>query len=132
MRTNPTKRDIQRTFLVLAGISGALAVATGALGAHALEKTLSDDMLDVYHTGARYHMYHTLALFGVALLWKYVQNVWVKSAGWLFAAGIVIFSGTLYLLAITGITKLGMITPLGGVSFIAGWLCLALGAAKRS
>jgi uncharacterized membrane protein YgdD (TMEM256/DUF423 family) len=117
---------VEKTFLLLAGLLGALAVGLGAFGAHALADRLSESMLSIYETGVRYHFYHTLALLGVAV----VMNRWPNSgvtvaAGWLFVAGIVIFSGSLYLLAFTGVRWLGAITPIGGVAFIAGWLCLA-------
>jgi uncharacterized membrane protein YgdD (TMEM256/DUF423 family) len=116
---------MEKTFLLLASIFGALAVALGAFGAHALESRLSAEMLSIYETGARYHFYHALALLGVvAVISRWPESgagVW---AGWLFVIGIVIFSGSLYLLAFTGIRWLGAITPIGGAALIAGWLCL--------
>src|ERR1044071_9390539 len=120
---------MERTFFALASILGGLAVALGAFGAHALKARLSADMLQIFETGVRYHFYHALALGLVVVAIQY----WPKTnlptlAGWLFIAGIVIFSGSLYLLAITGIRWLGAITPIGGVAFIAGWACLALAA----
>ena len=117
---------MEKTFLLLASNLGTLAVALGAFGAHALESRISADLLSTYETGARYHFYHVLALLGVAaVLARWPAAGAAVAAGWLFVIGIVIFSGSLYLLAFTGVRWLGAITPIGGVAFIAGWLCLA-------
>jgi uncharacterized membrane protein YgdD (TMEM256/DUF423 family) len=117
---------MEKTFLLLASILGALAVALGAFGAHALESRLSADLLSTYEIGVRYHFYHVLALLGVAaVLARWPTAGVAVAAGWLFVIGIVIFSGSLYLLAFTGVRWLGAITPIGGVAFIAGWICLA-------
>ena len=122
---------MEKTFLLLASIFGALGVALGAFGAHALENRLSADLLSTYETGVRYHFYHVLALLGVvAVLVRWPTSNIAVAAGWLFVIGIVIFSGTLYLLAFTGVRWLGAITPIGGVAFIAGWVCLALAALR--
>lgn len=116
---------MEKTFLLLAGILGALGVALGAFGAHALENRLSADLLSTYEVGVRYHFYHALALLGVvAVISRWPQAGSAVWAGWLFVIGIVIFSGSLYILAFTGIRWLGAITPIGGVAFIAGWVCL--------
>ena len=120
---------MERTFFMLASLLGGLAVALGACGAHALEARISVDLLATYETGVKYHFYHALALFAVA----FAISRWPGSnmpviAGWLFVAGILIFSGSLYLLALTGTRWLGAITPIGGVAFIAGWILLALSA----
>ena len=117
---------MDRLFFGLAALFGALAVALGAFGAHALESRLSEAMLATFETGVRYNFYHALALVAVVV----AVNRWPNSslptvAGWLFVAGIVIFSGSLYILALSGVRWLGAITPIGGVAFIAGWLCLA-------
>src|SRR3954471_2222527 len=120
---------MEKTFLLLAGILGALAVALGAFGAHALEGRLSEALLNTYEVGVRYHFYHVLALLGVvAVINRWPDSGVAVAAGWLFVIGIVIFSGSLYLLAFTGVRWLGAITPIGGVAFIAGWLCLAWAA----
>lgn len=120
---------MERTFFVLASLLAGLGVALGAFGAHALESRLTADLLQTYETGVRYHFYHALGLAVVALaVARWPQAGLAVWAGWLFVAGIVIFSGSLYLLAFTGVRWLGAITPLGGVAFIAGWLCLALAA----
>jgi uncharacterized membrane protein YgdD (TMEM256/DUF423 family) len=118
-----------RTFLLLGALSAFLAVALGAFGAHALRSRLSPDMLAVFETGVRYQMYHALALLLVDALLPRMGGWLVVTAGWLFTAGIVVFSGSLYVLALTGVTWLGAITPLGGLAFLAGWACLALAAA---
>jgi uncharacterized membrane protein YgdD (TMEM256/DUF423 family) len=122
---------MERIFFVLAALFGGLAVALGAFGAHALEARLTPRLLEIFETGVRYHFYHALALIAVVVaLGRWPQSNLPVIAGWLFVAGIVIFSGSLYLLALTGIRWLGAITPIGGVAFIAGWLCLALAAGR--
>ena len=119
---------MDRTFAALGALSAGLAVAAGAFGAHALKGHLSPEDLAVFETGARYQMYHALALLAVA----WAASRWpvpsVSAAGWLFVAGTVLFSGSLYALALSGIRWLGAVTPLGGVAFLAGWACLAVGA----
>jgi uncharacterized membrane protein YgdD (TMEM256/DUF423 family) len=121
-----------RLFLILAAVSGFIAVGAGAFGAHALRARLGPELLGVFETGVRYQMYHALAL--VAAAW--VVNRWPGPlagwAGWLFVAGTVVFSGSLYALALSGIRWLGAVTPLGGVCFLAGWICLALAAGRAS
>ncbi|HEX5387480.1 MAG TPA: DUF423 domain-containing protein [Gemmatimonadales bacterium] len=118
------------TFFVLGALSAFISVAAGAFGAHGLRGRLSADLLAVFETGARYQMYHALALLAVswaATRWPGSLVLW---AGWLFVTGTVLFSGSLYLLALTGTRWLGAVTPLGGLAFLAGWLCLALAAAR--
>jgi uncharacterized membrane protein YgdD (TMEM256/DUF423 family) len=122
---------MEKTFLLMASLFGGLAVALGAFGAHALESRMSAELLSTYEVGVRYHFYHALALLGVvAVISRWPEAGAAVWAGWLFVAGIVIFSGSLYILAFTGIRWLGAITPIGGVAFIAGWLCLAWVALK--
>lgn len=104
----------------------AVAVALGAFGAHALKARLSPDMLAVFETGVRYHVYHALGLFAVAWVADKHPGQLVQLSGWALTLGIVVFSGSLYALSFTGIRWLGAITPLGGVSFIAGWVLLFL------
>ena len=117
---------MDKTFLLLASLLSALAVALGAFGAHALESRMSADLLGTFEVGVRYHFYHALALLGVvAVISRWPEANAAVWAGWLFVVGIVIFSGSLYILAFTGIRWLGAITPIGGVAFIAGWICLA-------
>lgn len=113
--------------LLTAALSGLTAVGFGAFGAHGLKAHLSADMLAVYQTGVQYHLYHTLALLAVALLSLHApRQALLKWSGWLLVAGIVSFSGSLYVLAISGARWLGMLTPIGGVAFITGWLLLAI------
>lgn len=116
-----------RLFLTLATASGFLAVALGAFGAHALKDHLDAWARGVYETAVLYHFVHTLALLGVALLCRAGQpRRMLVAAGWAFAVGLVAFSGSLYLLSVTGVRWLGAVTPLGGVAFLLGWLLLLL------
>jgi uncharacterized membrane protein YgdD (TMEM256/DUF423 family) len=117
---------MERTFFALAAIFGGLAVALGAFGAHALESRLGPDLLGTFEVGVRYQFYHALALFSVVMaLSRWPNSSLPAVAGWLFVAGTVIFSGSLYLLVFRGARWLGAITPIGGVAYIAGWICLA-------
>lgn len=119
-----------RVFTLLGALSALLAVAAGAFGAHGLRARLSAEMLAVFEVGVRYQMYHALALIGVAWVLSLRPSRLAVAAGWLFAGGTACFSGTLYLLALSGERMLGAVTPLGGVMFLAGWTCLALAAWK--
>ncbi len=111
--------------LILAGFAGLTAVAAGAFGAHALRASLSPDLLAIYQTGALYHLVHAVALFGTALLGRAANVAAIAgAAGVAFAVGILLFSGSLYVLAMTGTRWLGAITPIGGVSFMIGWALL--------
>ncbi|MDD2052697.1 DUF423 domain-containing protein [Pseudomonas putida] len=121
-----------RSFLMLAAFFGFTGVALGAFAAHGLKARLSAEYLAIFHTGVTYQLVHTLALFGVALLAAHLPGRLVTWAGVAFAIGIVLFSGSLYVLTLTGIGKLGIITPLGGVAFLLGWLCLGLAAWRLS
>jgi uncharacterized membrane protein YgdD (TMEM256/DUF423 family) len=122
---------MERVFLALGSVSGGLAVALGAFGAHVLKSRLATDMLANFETGVRYQMYHALALLAVAwAITHWPGSRLARAAGWLFAAGSLLFSGSLYVLALTGIRWLGAITPLGGVAFVAGWFCLFLAAIR--
>ena len=115
---------MDRTFILAGAVAGLIAVGFGAFGAHGLRGRLSPDMLAVFETGVRYQMYHALALLLTAALATQFEGKAIVAAGWLFVTGIVLFSGSLYLLAVTGITILGAITPIGGVAFLAGWASL--------
>ncbi|MBV9546419.1 MAG: DUF423 domain-containing protein [Chloroflexi bacterium] len=120
---------MDRLFISLGAVSGFLAVAAGAFGAHALRDRLSADMLQVFQTGATYQMYHALALVAVGILlarYSIDGSPWLTASGWLFVAGSLLFSGSLYALSLSGTTWLGAITPLGGLAFLAGWLALAI------
>lgn len=113
-------------WLVSGAMAGAIAVALGAFGAHAMKSKVSVDLLGIFETGVRYHMYHTLALLAVAWAATRWPGPWVNAAGWLFVAGIVVFSGSLYVMTFTGARWLGAVTPIGGLCFIAGWIALAV------
>ncbi|MCY1452225.1 hypothetical protein D3C76_772870 [compost metagenome] len=117
-----------RTFLMLAAFFGFTGVALGAFAAHGLKNRLSSEYLAIFHTGVNYQLVHTLALFAVALLAAHLPGRLVTWAGSLFCVGIVLFSGSLYVLTLTGVSKLGMVTPFGGLAFLAGWFCLGLAA----
>ena len=110
----------------------AVGVLLGAFGAHGLQDRLGPDSLAVFETGVRYHLYHALGLIAVAWAWTRWRNAWTDAAGWFFIFGIVLFSGSLYLLAVTGARWLGAVTPLGGVAFIAGWVALAVAVLRDS
>ena len=119
---------MDRLFFSLGAASALLAVAAGAFGAHALHSRLSTEYLAVFETAARYQMYHALGLVAVAWAVSRWPTGMAQWAGWLFVAGTVLFSGSLYGLALTGTRWLGAITPFGGVAFLVGWFCLALSA----
>ena len=121
---------MHKNFLLAAAILGFLGVAFGAFGAHALRSRLTPEMLGVFEIGVRYQMYHVFALLAVAAaIGHFGQTRLLLIAGWAFLAGVVIFSGSLYALALTGTTMLGAITPIGGLGFLIGWACLAFFAA---
>ena len=114
--------------LMLASLSGFTGVALGAFAAHGLRGKLPENLLNAFQTGVSYQLWHTMALIGVALLLlRGPDSALLKTSGVLFALGIVLFSGSLYLLALSGLGKLGMITPLGGVTWLVAWFCLGLG-----
>jgi uncharacterized membrane protein YgdD (TMEM256/DUF423 family) len=115
-------------FLFLGSINAMLAVALGAFGAHMLKDKLSEKMLGVFETGVHYHMIHAIGLIVIAILIKSasVSSTLPTWSGWLIMSGIVLFSGSLYALSLSGITKLGIITPFGGVAFLAGWLLIVI------
>lgn len=122
---------MHKLFLQFSAISGSLAVALGAFGAHALKnKLVASNTLDTYQTAVQYQFYHTLALLGIGLLaLKYPSN-WINYSGYGMMIGIIIFSGSLYVLCFSGIKWLGAITPIGGLAFIAGWIFLFLSIFK--
>jgi uncharacterized membrane protein YgdD (TMEM256/DUF423 family) len=140
---------MEQAFLVLGSIFGLVGVALGAFGAHALRRRISAERLASFETGVRYHLIHAVAIFAVVLVgrWRYATVVggdasgfaattyfgsiggWAIAAGWLFVAGIVLFSGSLYVLAITGERRWGAVTPIGGSCWIAAWALLAIAAA---
>lgn len=109
---------------------GALGVALGAFGAHGLKTRVSAEMVAIWETAARYHVLHALALLATGWAGERWPGAYGTAAGWLFLAGIVLFSGSLYGLALTGVRALGAITPIGGLCLIAGWVCLAVAATR--
>lgn len=120
------EQSMAKIFITLASLSAMLAVALGAFGAHALKGRLDEYALGVFQTAVQYHFYHSLALLAVGVLAvSQPQTVLLKTSGWMFFLGILVFSGSLYLLSTTGVRWLGAITPLGGLAFLAGWACLA-------
>lgn len=120
-----------KTFIVIGAVAMALGVILGAFGAHGLKNKLTADLLAVYQTGVEYHLYHALGLILVGVLInQFPQVSGLHTGGWLLLAGILIFSGSLYVLAISGIRWLGAITPIGGTAFIAGWLWIAWSLAR--
>ena len=116
-------------FIAIGALFGLLAVALGAFGAHALRSRLAAEQLAVFQTGVQYQMYHALALIGVGV-WLKMQpgRGLLTSAGWLFVVGIVLFSGSLYILTLSGQRKFGAITPLGGLAMMVGWLLVLVSA----
>ena len=123
---------MDRLFFALGALSAFIAVGAGAFGAHALRARLDPRMLSVFETGARYQMYHALGLMAVAWAVTRWPGPWAERAGWLFVAGTLLFSGSLYALAVSGIRWLGAVAPLGGIAFLAGWICLLLAARSTS
>jgi len=124
---------MERLFFSIASLLGGVAVALGAFGAHAMRGKVAENLLANYETGVRYHFYHALALFAVVIaIQRWPTSSLPTIAGWLFIIGIAIFSGSLYVMAFTGLRWLGAITPIGGVALIGGWICLLLVAWRSS
>ena len=122
---------MDRTFLLIGAALGFLGVALGAFGAHALKSRLSPEMLAVFETGVRYQMYHAFAVLIVAAGIGHIGNArLLVIAGWFFFAGILLFSGSLYALALTSVGMLGAITPIGGLLFLIGWLLLIVNSGR--
>ncbi len=120
-----------KLFITLASLSGMLAVILGAFGAHALKARLDQYSQGVWETAVQYHFYHALALLAVGIVaLGQPQSTLLRSSGWLFLLGTLVFSGSLYLLALTGTRWLGAVTPIGGLAFIGGWACLAVASWK--
>lgn len=121
---------VERLFFGLGAASAFIAVALGAFAAHGLKTRLGADLLAAFETGVRYQMFHALGLLAVAWACTRWPGALVTASGWLFVAGTVLFSGSLYALALTGVRGLGIVTPFGGLAFLAGWLCLAWAAIR--
>jgi uncharacterized membrane protein YgdD (TMEM256/DUF423 family) len=121
---------VNRTLLTVAATLGFTAVLLGAFGAHGLRDRVAPPLMEIYRTGVLYHLVHALAVLGVAIAADRLRRP--RLVAGLFAGGIVIFSGTLYLLAITGVMRLGAITPIGGVLLLAGWAALIVESFRRS
>lgn len=120
-----------KLFITLAALSGMFAVIFGAFGAHGLRGKLDNYAMGVFETAVQYHFYHALALLAVGIIaLSQPHTTLLKSSGWLFLLGTLIFSGSLYILALSGVKWLGAVTPLGGLAFIAGWACLAVASWK--
>ena len=122
---------MDRLFLGIGAVAGLTAVALGAFAAHGLKGRLPADLFDVFEVGARYHMYHALALLGVAWASTRWPGGATTAAGWLFLAGIVLFSGSLYVLALSDVKAFGVVTPFGGIAFLVGWVWLAVSVLRR-
>ncbi len=120
-----------KKFLLAGAVFMALAVLLGAFGAHALKTQLSPEMLAIYKTGVEYHFYHALGLLIIGLIAFHIPSRWLNWAGICLIAGIFLFSGSLYVLSISGIKAFGAITPLGGLAFVTGWVFLAIGILKH-
>ncbi len=117
-----------KTFVIVGSLNALFAVALGAFGAHGLKSKVTVEQLAIWQTGVQYHLFHALGLILLGILLQLLpQPELLRTSGWLLLAGVVLFSGSLYLLVLTGTRQLGMITPVGGVAFLLGWLLLALG-----
>ena len=124
---------MQNIFLLIGSIIGALSVAIGAFGAHGLKTfLLANERTETFETAVKYQFYHAFALLIVGLLMLHIENRLLNYAGWSFLAGIIIFSGSLYALCLTGIKVLGAITPIGGVAMIAGWILMAVAVYQKN
>lgn len=120
-----------KLLLALGAAFAAAAVVLGAFGAHALRSRLGADALALYQTAVQYHFWHALGLLAAGLACvHFPESVWLRAAGWLLAAGIVLFSGSLYVLALSGQKWLGAVTPFGGVALILGWIAFAVGVLR--
>lgn len=118
---------MQKFFMLFAAASALLATMLGALGSHALRERIDINMINVYQTGVQYQFYHSLALLLLSVILFHLINHWLYAAGYAFIVGTLLFSGSLYLLSVTGIKSIGIITPCGGLAFIAGWFMLFIG-----
>lgn len=123
--------DMQKWMLFITALMGGLAVAAGAFGAHALKRKLDVEMLAAFEVGVRYQMYHALAIGLAVFVSTLTAGHFVQLAAWFFLLGTIVFSGSLYILTLTGVRTWGAITPIGGLLLIGGWLCLAIAAFEK-
>jgi uncharacterized membrane protein YgdD (TMEM256/DUF423 family) len=122
-----------KLFLILGGINAALVVMLGAFGVHGLKAKLTAEMLAVYQTGVHYHLFHALGLLAVGLVATQIaDSIYLKWSGWLMVVGIILFSGSLYVLSVSGLRWLGAVTPFGGFSFIVAWVLFVIAILKTS
>lgn len=120
-----------KLFISLGCLNAFLSIGLGAFAAHILENKLTPEMLSVFETGAQYHFYHALGLLIVGIIALHLtDSSWLRTAGWLMQAGIILFSGSLYILSLSGVRWFGAITPLGGICFLASWVVLAIAVLK--
>jgi uncharacterized membrane protein YgdD (TMEM256/DUF423 family) len=119
-------------WFAVGAIAAAIGITFGAFGAHALKSRVTEDLLSIFEVGVRYQMYHALALLAVAWADERWPGSLLNASGWLFVLGILLFSGSLYLMTLTGARWLGAVTPLGGLCFILGWIALAIAALRAS
>lgn len=122
---------MSKTWIEIGAILLTLAVIIGAFGAHGLKSKISPEMLQIYKTGVEYHFYHALGILIIAVIGMHLQSNLIMWSGICMFAGIVLFSGSLYVMAVTGVKWLGAVTPIGGLSFVAGWILLFLAAFKH-
>jgi uncharacterized membrane protein YgdD (TMEM256/DUF423 family) len=128
---------MHKTFLIIASLLAALGVVLGAFGAHGLKKIVPPETVNTFQTGVQYQMYHAFALFIVAIVYERFANAYVSNAGWFFLSGIILFSGSLYILTLlkatnkVGLSGIGAITPIGGLLFIIGWVLLLVGILRK-
>lgn len=122
-----------KVFLILGSFNAALVVLLGAFGAHAMKVRLSAEMLTVYQTGVHYHLFHALGLLAVGLVATLISDsAYLRWSGWLMLTGIILFSGSLYILSVSGLRWIGIVTPFGGMSFIAAWILLVVAIVKSA
>lgn len=121
---------MQKTFFVIGAVLAFIAVGAGAFGTHGLKHKLSAEMLDIFEVGVKYQMYHALAIILVALSFNLFANAMMAWSGWIFLGGTILFSGSLYILALTGIKAWGAVTPIGGLLFLIGWALYAISIIK--
>jgi len=122
-----------KVFLIIGGFNAALVVLLGAFGAHGLKAGMTAEMLAVFQTGVHYHLFHSLGLLAVGMVAAQISDsAYLRWSGWLMLVGIILFSGSLYVLSVSGLRWLGMVTPFGGISFIAAWILFVIAVVKSA